>query len=292
MAVGGTDTVSDAAVNSLFFAPEPVSNNPLVQQAEKTIKSKAPKAVHNKELDAIALGYAKAVAAGKENYHDPRFGEIAAGNTSYSIKIVTVESGIYRADTKDILSDISSNASSDTVQYGLALYSQKNQTLLAAALTDNANNKSNNPSGSKPVFIVRKDLAQKIFAEINKQRIAAGATKLSWSESLAGWAEDAARDAAQLKGWNMAYPDYGGAVIYGVSASDIKDAADQILKTIQDIGTIPMKDGVASTDDPDRIPAKYPYPLLQNPDYKEVGIGICEKQYIGSEYDIVAYFKK
>jgi uncharacterized protein YkwD len=269
-----------------------VNNSGLTQKVISTITAKAPKATHNSKLDASALNYAKAIANGNQGYNDPKLKEITGGR-AYMINSLMFKTG---SSYNEILNKIRSDVNPKTTQYGLAVYPHADKTILSVILVNSEESTKDNTvvtvPETKPTFTIRKDVERKIFAEINKQRVAAGATALSWNESLAGKARVAAEDF--IKGKNVNLPDNtGDYVIYNTSAGEIKEAAEEVLKTIQDLGSIPLKEGSATTDDPDRVAAKYSYPLLQDPAYKTVGVGVCERKTgTGSEYEIIACFSK
>jgi hypothetical protein len=268
-----------------------VNNSELTQKVVSTIKAKAPKAKRNSRLDASALNYAKAMAGGNHSYEDPKLEEIA-GDSSYSIYSLSFKSNSYKGNTNTLLSQMRSDIRSDTSQYGFAIYSQNGETTLVILLIGSAADTVSPAPETKLTFTIRKDLEQKIFAEINKQRVAAGATALSWNESLAAKTRVMAENF--IKGKNVNLPDNtGNNRMYNTSAAAIKETASRLLKSVQDLGSIPLKEGGAKTDDPDRVPAKYPYPLLQNPDYKTIGVGVCEeKDGISSEYEVIVYLAK
>jgi hypothetical protein len=269
-----------------------VNNSGLTQKVISTITAKAPKAKRNSELDTSAFNYAKAIANGNQEYNDPKLKEITGGR-AYMINSLMFKTG---SSYNEILSKIRSNVNPKTTQYGLAVYPHADKTILSVILVNSEESTKDNTvvtvPETKPTFTIRKDVEQKIFAEINKQRVAAGATALSWNESLAGKARAAAED--WLKNGNCNTPgNTGNHIIYNTSAGEIKEAAEEVLKTIRDLGSIPLKEGSATTDDPDRVAAKYPYPLLQDPAYKTVGVGVCERKTgTGSEYEIIACFSK
>lgn len=160
----------------------------------------------------------------------------------------------------------------DVIKYGTGLASSGGKTV-AVVLSIN---KPTPPAKIVSHPVEAPDMAQKIFAEINRQRKTAGATALAWNQALANKAKKHALDMAKNN-----RPDDGTEIfLYRTinEGSSVSQAALDLLQSYVDMGTIikePGKDAVIGGENPSpSIPAQYTYPYLQSSEYKSVGVGV------------------
>jgi uncharacterized protein YkwD len=267
-------------------APKPAktSVNDIEKLLNNILANKYSAAKRDPALDKKATEAAAALCSGKDT--DNLLAEFKTQNhteltiyLSQNLSIDRINAMINKAlqDKKD-----------DITKYGAGLASA-NGKIAAFVLTIN---KPTPPTQSavEPTAPAKKtispeiahDIEQKVFAEINKQRKAAGANALTLSQSSTQQARAYALKMMQVENY---YPPATDIPWLRMSqGGSVASTVEQMLKSCQDAGTFVPKDpskgvtiGGSSGDDgniKEHIPAQYIYPYLQSPEYKSVGVGV------------------
>jgi uncharacterized protein YkwD len=266
-------------------APKPAktSVNDIEKLLNNILTNKYSAAKRDPALDKKAAEAAAALCSGKDT--DNLLADFKTQNHTELAMSLSQNLSINRINA--MINKALRNEKDDITKYGAGLASA-NGKIAAFVLTIN---KPTPPTQSavEPTAPAKKtispaiahDMEQKVFAEINKQRKAAGANALTLSQSSTQQARAYALKMMQVENY---YPpatdtpwlrmDKGGSV-----ASTV----EQMLKSCQDAGTFVPKDpskgvtiGGNSGDGniKEHIPAQYPYPYLQSPEYKSVGVGV------------------
>lgn len=277
-------------------APKPAktSVNDIEKLLNNILTNKYSAAKRDPALDKKAAEAAAALCSGKDT--DNLLADFKTQNHTKLAMSLSQNLSINRINA--MINKALQDKKDDIVKYGAGLASANGKTI-AFVLTIN---KPTPPTQSAPTQsaptqsaveptapakktispAIAHDMEQKVFAEINKQRKAAGANALTLSQSSTQQARAYALKMMQVENY---YPPATDIPWLRMSqGGSVASTVEQMLKSCQDAGTFVPKDpskgvtiGGSSGDDgniKEYIPAQYLYPYLQSPEYKSVGVGV------------------